>query len=484
MNGKRESGVLCHITSLPGRFGSGDLGGDAYSFVDFLAETDQRYWQILPLSPVGSSASPYQGLSAFAGNPLLISPELLCREGLLKPEELSFDVSGDIRADFEKVSHVRYSLLEKAAERFMNGGFSDGYRRFVKANKGWLKGYALFMAAGGYPACTGMTPARAEKKYPREAQKHMALQYFFFSQWAALKKYANGKGIGIIGDLPIFLDYGSESLWLRKDLFLLDDAGRPSVVSGVPPDYFCENGQYWGNPMYDWQKMREDGFRWWKDRIAVLFNTVDVVRIDHFRAFSRAWQIRPNKNRNAKRGRWENGPGKEFFDAVLPKNKKHVVIAEDLGIIDDRVRVLRDECGFPGMCILQFAFDGSDNLYLPHNHRKNSVVYTGTHDNNTTLGWWQEQDAETQDRVRRYLSIDGNAISRQLMACAAMSVAETAIYPMQDVLELDAKHRMNIPGTPSGNWGWRFSWDMLTDDKKEFLKSITGRYFRNTGQNK
>jgi 4-alpha-glucanotransferase len=236
--------------------------------------------------------------------------------------------------------------------------------------------------------------------------------------------------------------------------------------------------------MYDWQKMREDGFRWWKDRIAVLFNTVDVVRIDHFRAFSRAWQIRPNKNRNAKRGRWENGPGKEFFDAVLPKNKKHVVIAEDLGIIDDRVRVLRDECGFPGMCILQFAFDGSDNLYLPHNHRKNSVVYTGTHDNNTTLGWWQEQDAETQDRVRRYLSIDGNAISRQLMACAAMSVAETAIYPMQDVLELDAKHRMNIPGTPSGNWGWRFSWDMLTDDKKEFLKSITGRYFRNTGQNK
>ncbi|MBR4748577.1 MAG: 4-alpha-glucanotransferase [Abditibacteriota bacterium] len=478
MNGKRESGILCHITSLPGKYGMGDLGEDAFRFVDLLADTGQSLWQILPLSPVGGSASPYQGLSAFASNPLLISPKALAEEGLVTEEELAgAPAAGSGRIDFASVAPWKTELLSKAAERFAARGYSVEYDRYVEKHKSWLIPYMVFRHLKETRG-SGWKDWEPVKRDVIANSKHAVLQFFFYREWQALKAYANGKGIKIVGDLPIFLDYESESVWMNGDQFLLDERRDPAFVSGVPPDYFSATGQYWGNPMYDWDAMRKDGFRWWKRRFAMLFESVDIVRIDHFRAFSRAWHIKPNKRHTAAKGRWLPGPGKEFFDKALPKSKAKCIIAEDLGIIDDRVRALRDACGFPGMCILQFAFDGSDNLYLPHNHRQNQVVYTGTHDNNTTLGWWQELDEETRDRVRRYLSIDGRAISRQLMTAAAMSVAETAVYPMQDLLELDGSARMNVPGQPEGCWGWRFDWEQVTDRQRDFLRDITAMYHR------
>ncbi|MBO4548818.1 MAG: 4-alpha-glucanotransferase [Abditibacteriota bacterium] len=480
MNGKRESGILCHLTSLPGEYGIGDMGPEARRFADLLADTGQSLWQILPLSPVGGSASPYQGLSAFAGNPLLISPEELRRDGLLTDEDLKHPDFGSGRIPFLEAKEWKLRILDAAADRFAAEGCSDGFRRFEGSERGWLNRYALFRAAKEQDP----SPWREWKTEPRMADyrgpalRHKIIQYFFFRQCAALKAYANARGVRIVGDLPIFLDMESESLWQDRRLFLLRGDLRPAFVSGVPPDYFSATGQYWGNPMYDWTAMKEDGYKWWKERFRLLFKTVDLVRIDHFRAFSRAWHIKPNRSRSAVRGRWQEGPGAEFFDLALPKSRRGSIIAEDLGIIDDRVRALRDECGFPGMCILQFAFDGSDNLYLPHNHLKNQVVYTGTHDNNTVLGWWQDEDEETRDRVRRYLSIDGNAISRQLMTAAAMSVADTAIYPMQDLLELDGSARMNVPGQPEGCWGWRFGWEQVTDRRRDFLRDITALYHR------
>ncbi len=480
MNGKRESGILCHITSLPGEYGIGDMGAEARRFADLLAETGQSLWQILPLAPAGASASPYQGLSAFAGNPMLISPGDLAADGLLEPEDLKHPDFGPGRVAFGPVTEWKTALLRKAADRFAAGGCSEEFGRFLQDNRCWLPDYALFRAAKERDP----SPWREWKKEPRKADyresvlRHEIIQFFFFRQCAALKAYANRRGVRLVGDLPIFLDMESESLWRDRRLFLLAGDLRPAFVSGVPPDYFSATGQYWGNPMYDWEAMKEEGYRWWKQRFRLLFKTVDVVRIDHFRAFSRAWHIKPNRKLSAVKGRWLEGPGEAFFDEALPKARRGSIIAEDLGIIDNRVRLLRDSCGFPGMCILQFAFDGSDNLYLPHNHLKNQVVYTGTHDNNTTLGWWQEADEETKDRVRRYLSIDGNAISRQLMAAAAMSVAETAVYPMQDLLELDASARMNVPGVPEGCWGWRFGWEQLTDRQTDFLRDITSMYHR------
>jgi 4-alpha-glucanotransferase len=488
---ERYSGVLLHPTSLPGPFGVGDLGPEANRFIDFLTQAGQCRWQIMPLGPPGPGNSPYAARSTFAGDPALISPERLRDEGLLEQHQFEDRPSFDaIRIDFEAVHHWKDALLRAACERFLSVGREPELQEFTRREQSWLPDYALFMALRtrdrrawsewAEPLASREPEAlqQARSDLAPEIRFHEFVQWAFFRQWHALKQYANSRNITIIGDLPIFVDYDSADVWAHQDLFHLDEHGRQTVVAGVPPDVFSATGQHWGNPMYRWEAFRRTGYRWWIDRLKHTLAMVDIVRLDHFRGFVAAWEI-PAADPTAQSGRWVAGPGRELFDAAAAEIGHLGILVEDLGLITERVRNLRDELGYPGMKILQFAFgDDSRNPYLPHNIPANAVVYTGTHDNDTTAGWYASLPQWQRDSVLRYLARDGHDIVSDLIRLALASVAETAIIPMQDILGLGSEARMNVPGQPEGNWGWRFHWDQLDPGRTAWLRQMSLTYGR------
>ncbi|HUQ30492.1 MAG TPA: 4-alpha-glucanotransferase [Pyrinomonadaceae bacterium] len=506
MSFPRSSGILLHPTSLPGSFGIGDLGDEAYRFAAFLAASKQSLWQVLPLGPTGYGDSPYQCFSAFAGNTLLISPERLVEEGLLTQEDLGHAPRfSSERIEFGEVITFKNALLRRAFERFKSKtdtGLRAGFEQFTHQASSWLEDYALFRALkdaqGGRawnewePALTRRDPAalaRAHESLREQIDAQKFYQFLFFKQWAALKSYCHEQGIKLVGDIPIFVARDSADVWMNPDQFKLDAAGRPLVVAGVPPDYFSATGQLWGNPIYNWERMLADGFGWWIERVRATLRIFDIVRIDHFRGFAASWEI-PGEDKTAERGAWVNVPGRELFTAIRQSLGDLPIIAEDLGVITPDVEALRDDFGLPGMRILQFAFGGDTlNLDLPHNYIKNCVVYTGTHDNDTTVGWFTSRagegstrDSEQIERERRfcldYLNSDGREIHWDFIRAVLSSVADTAIIPLQDLLGLGNEARMNLPNSTSGNWSWRFKAGALTDELGERLKKMTQLYGR------
>jgi len=494
--GARASGILLHPTSLPGPPGIGDLGPAAHRFVDFLARAGQRRWQILPVGPTGFGDSPYAAHSSFAGNPLLISPELLVADGYLDPDAPGHPDLSDGPVPYEAVRRYKGFLLARAFDRFERHppeGAAEAFAAFC-ASADWLDDYALFEALkahhGGAPwrvweegvrrrSPRGLAEWRA--KLAREVERIRFEQFLFFAQWGRLKAHAAGRGVRIIGDLPIFVPEDSADVWVHPDLFKLDPDGVPTVVAGVPPDYFSATGQLWGNPVYRWDAHASDGFAWWAARVGASLALFDDLRLDHFRGFAAYWEV-PVGAPDATHGRWEQGPGTALFDALdscLGLDVRARLIAEDLGLITEDVTALRRSLGLPGMAVLQFAFDGGpDNLHLPANHERNQVVYTGTHDNDTTVGWFGALDAGTRARVLDLTGTDGRAIHRDLMALAYGSIADTALVPLQDVLGLGAEARMNHPGRPHGNWGWRALDGHLTDAVAAGLLEAARRHGR------
>jgi len=478
MTFQRSSGILLHPTSLPGPFGSGDLGPAAYHFVDWLVVAGQKLWQMLPLGPVGYGNSPYMGLSAFAGNPLLIDLQELASKGWLKQDEVSSPPAFDQgRVDFPSVIRFRKEKMQLASERFFTHGSAlDGksFEAFCREHASWLNAYSLFMALNDKydgalwstwdPHVAHRKPAALKKAKAELADRidyHKFTQWCFIRQWKNLKKYANQKGIQLVGDIPIFVAHHSSDVWSNPQNFYLDEDGNPTVVAGVPPDYFSETGQRWGNPLYRWNVMKKDKFSWWVERFRSAYNFVDILRIDHFRGFAGYWEI-PATEKTAVKGKWVKGPGDGLFKAVEAKLGKLPIIAEDLGVITPDVVALRDKFHFPGMKVLQFAFAaGPDNGFLPHNYDANAVVYTGTHDNDTTLGWFKTASQREQAFLKRYANTDGQESNWVLIRLALQSVATLCIIPFQDVLGLGSEHRMNLPGTTSNNWEWRFSWDQV-----------------------
>lgn len=495
MSSERKSGILLHPTSLPGPGGIGCIGSEAMKFVDFLHASGQSIWQILPTGPTTFGHSPYAGYSAFAGNPLWIDLELLVEEGDLNPSDLRHDLPED-RVDFDSVEKYKIPVLEKAARAFFAFGDSSRlweFRSFCESAS-WLDDYTLFMALKNHYGGKGWLdwpkgPAAREPSALREMsgtlsdpiEVHKYLQWQFFRQWRRVKEYANGKGIGIFGDIPIFVAHDSADVWAHRELFLLDGKGRPTCVAGVPPDYFSETGQLWGNPLYDWDAMAGHGYAWWIERFRCTLELCDLVRVDHFRGFESHWEV-PAREKTAVNGRWATGPGEPLFHAVAGALGNLPIVAEDLGVITPEVEALRDRFSFPGMKILHFAFSsGPLNPYLPHNHIRRSVVYTGTHDNDTTAGWYASLAEHEKNDVRRYLSTSGNDIVWDMIRAAMVSVADTAIFPLQDILSLGSDARMNTPGTASGNWTWRFSRDVLTGELAERLRDLTAIYGRLQG---
>lgn len=493
----RRSGILLHPTSLPSPFGSGDFGKSAYYFVDWLKSARQTLWQTLPLVEISVGNSPYMSPSAFAGNVLLIDLEALVEQGLLSQKDIALDKPfHEYRVDYPLVSAFRLSRLRLAAENFFkNASPSDfvTFTRFCDKNEAWLEDYALFKTLNelyvGVQAQWANWPQQLAKRdsetlkkakdtYRKEIDFWKFCQWIFANQCAKLKKYANDNGIELIGDIPIFLSFNSADVWAHPELFLLDQKNNPMAVAGVPPDKFSETGQRWGNPLYNWEEMRKDQYDWWCRRMVHILTRFDYVRLDHFRGFEAYWEI-PAKDPDAMNGKWQKGPGPFFFSALRKKLGALNIIAEDLGVITDDVIQLRKAFDLPGMRILQFAFDKNPkNLYLPHNYEIDSVAYTGTHDNNTTVGWWQEISEEERDYVRRYLSIDGHWIHWDLIRAASASIASFAIFPMQDILGLDASARMNLPGTATGSWEWRFSWSQVESWHANYLAEITQLYGR------
>ncbi len=494
----RAGGVLVHPTSFPGPYGIGDLGQGAYDFIDFLVRSRQSIWQILPLGPTGYGDSPYQSFSAFAGNPLLISPALLQQDGYL-PDPLAVetpDFPAD-RVDFGWVIDWKNELLAQAHRRFQSDppeGKQETFDYFCQAQSPWLDDFALFMALkarhqahqGGvwntWPAdIAGREPeamARWSKKLAAKIALEKFKQFLFFEQWLALKQYANERAIRIVGDVPIFVAYDSADVWANPEIFYLDDDGGPTVVAGVPPDYFSATGQRWGNPLYRWDRLARSDYAWWADRLRMVFTQVDVVRIDHFRGFDAYWEI-PADEPTAVVGRWVKGPGADFFKAMREALGDLPIIAEDLGVITPAVEALRDQFAFPGMKILQFAFGGERNSnFLPHNFTRNCVVYTGTHDNETTLGWYRNTTADEKDHVRRYVARDGSDIAWDMVRLAYASVADTAVAPLQDLMALGNEARMNFPGKTGGWWTWRYTAEMLTDEIGQRLLELTELFGR------
>lgn len=502
MRFSRSAGVLLHPTSLPGRYGIGDLGPSAYTFFDFLEKSGQSLWQILPLGPTGYGDSPYQCFSAFAGNPLLISPDLLVKEGYL-PAAAVEDAPNfpGARVDYGHVIDYKHDLFRQAFDHFQKNG-SAGQRAdfdaFCDEEAAWLDDFALFMAVKNHFAeheggvwnrwpegIARRTPAGMKKwsqKLADEIRYHKFLQHLFFEQWLALKAYANERDIHIVGDVPIFGAFDSADVWANRNLFYLEEDGSPSVVAGVPPDYFSETGQRWGNPLYRWGRMADTGFVWWARRLEMVLTQVDLVRIDHFRGFEAYWEI-PASEPTAVKGRWVKGPGADFFRAMREALGDLPIIAEDLGVITPEVEQLRDQFDFPGMKVLQFAFGGTRNSnFLPHNFGRNSVVYPGTHDNETTWGWYRNASESERDHVRRYLARSGDDIAWDLLRLAHASVAVISVIPMQDLMDLGNEARMNHPGRESGNWQWRYTENMLTDVIAYRLREITELYGRIPGK--
>ena len=491
----RASGILLHPTSLPGRFGIGDLGDDAYKFVDFLVSSGQTCWQILPLSPTGQGNSPYSAYSAFAGNTLLISPEKLVDDGLISPSALDDTPKfPDGRVDYPKAGKWKSEILAKAFETFRSGTGSpltDEFNYFAGTNAWWLDDYAAFCAikashkqsawfqwAEPIKLRDKAALATVTAQLAREIQAEKFYQYLFFRQWLALKRYANEKGVRIIGDIPIFVALDSADVWCNRSKFKLNADGSPKFVAGVPPDYFSKTGQLWGNPIYDWTAMLLDNFGWWTARIAMTLETVDIVRLDHFIGFSRNWEV-PGEDETAENGTWASVPGRELFTVLRQRLGQMPIIAEDLGSMTPEVEELRDSFGFPGMRILQYAFGGdAKNRDLPHNYVQNSVAYTGTHDNDTTAGWYKASPKNVKAHCRKYLGATGRDIHWDMIKALLESVADIAIIPAQDVLGLGSDSRMNTPATGAGNWEWRLTEGQLTDKIAVRLKDLADTYGR------
>ncbi len=491
----RSSGILLHPTSLPGRFGMGDLGDSSFEFVDFLAAAGQQLWQILPLGPTGYGDSPYQCFSAFAGNPLLISPHKLVEQGFLSAEAIANPPAFPAdKVDFGPVIQYKNGLLDQAIAGFKEKASPDQRRSFAsfnELNKDWLDDYALFMALKEqHDGATwssweleliqrqpdALQKAREELAGQIEGQKF--LQWAFFNQWQAVKGYASSKGIKIIGDIPIFVAYDSADVWSNPELFFLDEKGQPTVVAGVPPDYFSENGQLWGNPLYRWDILARNGYDWWIRRLRMTLSQVDIVRLDHFRGFEDYWAV-PATDSNAINGRWMKGPGAAFFETLQRVLGDLPIIAEDLGQISRRVIRLRDTFHLPGMKMLHFAFGaGSGNPYLPHNFTPNVVVYSGSHDNDTTVGWFSHIGEDERSEVIKYIGFDSGDIAGDLIRLAFRSVASVAVIPLQDYLRLGTEARMNYPGRAAGNWGWRFEDNATTPELAAQILEITELYGR------
>ena len=491
----RASGVLLHPTSLPGPHGSGDFGANAYHFVDGLVAAGQKLWQILPLGGIGPGNSPYMSTSAFAGNVLLIDLAELQRRGWLTAEEITPPAGlAEQRLNFASVVPFRMDRLARAAQRFAAQASAEeraDLQAFCERHADWLPEHVLFMTLAeqhnwrDWSSWDAPLAARNPVALAAARQIHAEriafwtfCQWCFFRQWLALKAYANGKGIAVIGDAPIFIAHQSAEVWARPELFQLDARGRPSVVAGVPPDVFSETGQRWGNPLYRWEAHARDGYAWWVQRIRRIFELVDIVRIDHFRGFAGYWEI-PASEATAVKGRWLPGPGEALFEAIARELGALPIIAEDLGVITPDVVALRRQFAFPGMRILQFAFEGgSGNAYLPHNHEPDTVVYTGTHDNDTTPGWWHSLDEPQRARVRDYLGSAAHEIHWDLIRAACASVADTVVHPMQDVLGLGGEHRMNRPGRGEGYWEWRFAWSQVRPEHAQRLAHLAQLYRR------
>jgi 4-alpha-glucanotransferase len=498
MNFPRASGILLHPTSLPGGFGVGDLGPEAYKFVDFLVSAGQSLWQVLPLGPTGYGDSPYACYSAFAGNTLLVNTED------------SFNLKTSLapasdRVDYGQAHQTKDQLLLSAYQNYTkttDTNLRSAFETFVQREAHWLDDYALFRALKDAhngvawnewePSLVRRTPAaldRARDQLREEIEAHMFYQFLFFKQWFELKNYANERGVKIVGDLPIFVAQDSADVWTNPDQFKLDKNGRPLVVAGVPPDYFSATGQLWGNPLYNWERMEADGFAWWIERVRSTLKVVDIARVDHFRGFAACWEI-PGGDKTAERGQWVEAPGRELFTAIRKTLGQLPIIAEDLGVITPDVVALRDDFGFPGMRILQFGFGGdSKNIDLPHNYVANVVAYTGTHDNDTTVGWFEsvagEGSTRTEEQIERerkfcldYLKSDGKEIQWDFIRAVFASVANTAIVPLQDVLGLGTEARMNLPNSTEGNWAWRFRTTDLTDQIADRLKKLATLYGR------
>ena len=493
MKFKRASGVLLHPTSLPGPYGIGDLGPAAYIWLDWLAGCGCTLWQVLPLGPTGYGDSPYQCFSAFAGNPYMVSPQLLLEQGLLKSTDLADMPAWDAqRVDFGRLYLWKPALLEKAFQRFSAepGALQAEFAAFCAQNRAWLDDYALFMAIkethGGGSWAGWPVPLRLREASALQAvrgslstaiSRFSFYQFLFFRQWNALRSYAHQKSVQIIGDIPIFVAYDSSDVWGYPDLFHLDENGKPTVVAGVPPDYFSPTGQLWGNPLYKWGVHRTSGYAWWLARMQASLKLVDILRIDHFRGFAGYWEI-PAGNPTAEIGRWVKGPGADFFKVVQDKMGSLPIVAEDLGVITPDVVRLRDQFNLPGMKILQFAFSGPDNPFLPHAYPQNCVVYTGTHDNDTTRGWYASAPEAEKDFARRYLQVDGNRIAWDLVRAAWSSTAVFALAPLQDLLELGNAARMNFPSHLGGNWEWRMSDRPLSTELQSRIKELNWLYLR------
>jgi 4-alpha-glucanotransferase len=486
----RASGILLHPTSLPGPHGIGDLGPDAYRFVDWLKSTGQSLWQWLPTTPIGPGDSPYQSVSAFAGSPLMVALEPLIEKKWLPAPDV---IAQSFRAndvDFGHVVNFRNQALRRAKLGFDEQSLvadKNAFTAWCKDNAYWLEEYALFAALH---QANGWRPwwewdaalkkrdanalATARKTYADDIEFWKFVQWLFDTQCAALKKYANDRGVALVGDLPIFIADNSADCWSRQDLYFLGDDGKPSVVAGVPPDDFGPNGQRWGNPLYRWDRMKSEGYAWWISRVKRALTQCDLFRIDHFRGFAGYFEI-PGANDHAREGRWLPGPGKALFDAIEGALGKVPVIAEDLGLITEDVTELRDSLGYPGMKILQFAFGGDGaHEFLPHNYTTNCIVYTGTHDNDTARGWFVSAPAHQQHFACTYLACSDYDFHWALIRAASNSVAKMAVFPLQDVLGLGNEARMNLPGSLGGsNWKWRFTWDMLGEEPARVLRLIT-----------
>lgn len=492
---KRSSGILLHITSLPGKFGIGTFGDEAYKFVDFLITSEQKTWQLLPLGHTGYGDSPYQCYSAFAGNPMLIDLEILVKQGYLKEIELEINQPFNPGVvEYDKVYAHKMPLLTAAASRFLektSWAEQTKFEVFCQENIYWLDDYATFIAIkdkhDGKPWWEWNADLRLRKQEAIEnifselnssIQVLKVIQYFFYTQWIELRFYANRNGVRIIGDMPLYIAHDSADAWCHHDNFWFDKQRNPVNVAGVPPDYFSETGQLWGNPLYNWEYLKETDFKWWIERVKANFILYDYLRIDHFRGLAAFWAV-PFGEKTAIKGEWMPAPGRDLLQAVKDQLGDLPIIAEDLGVITPDVIELRDGFGFPGMKILQFAFDSEEeNDFLPHTYQRNCIVYTGTHDNDTTLGWYVSSKEKDKQILRDYFNPDERDISWSFIKLAWSSVADLAIIPLQDVLRLGSEARMNVPGTSSGNWKWRYQAENLKDEHALKLKKITKTFGR------
>ncbi len=496
---ERKAGILLHPTALPSSEGIGTLGDNLKYFLEFLKEAQLPLWQSLPLGPTSYGDSPYSALSIYAGNPYLIDCKALVQLGLLTLNDLEPVMSLPLdHVDYSGLYRRKWPVLKLAHKRFVESGraYLPNYGlfdEFYRENRHWLEAFTAYMALkehfGGKPWSEWDSPYRDYetalespllKDLETNRQLHAFTQYLFYAQWNSVRAYATELEVDIMGDIPIFVSMDSADVWANRELFKLDSEGRPTVVAGVPPDYFSESGQLWGNPLYDWKKHAADEYQWWLDRLGWTFKFYDLIRLDHFRGFADYWEI-PAGNADARKGKWVDGPGTKFFKAVKKEFPDARLIAEDLGEIDDKVRKLLKDTGLPGMAVLHFAFDGHpDNEFLPCNLSPERVVYTGTHDNDTSRGWYDSQEESIRDQVRRYLTVDGSDISWDLIRAAYKSVCHTSIFPLQDLLSLGTEARMNYPGKPQGNWQWRMSHEQLDSlwQHKDYFRGMAWLYNR------